>query len=382
MDIGAFIKNVRKNNSGSISWILFYVCSLMVSTTEVGRKLSWILIMYMSYAYYDKYLKLYTGKQDTITSPKFADIIKSHNFDIALYFKYLRKCFVAPTLIGVVLCMVWAIFSGDMMWCVDAGEFIIIPLIVSYVEESLTYKRMHEELPKVWNVVEGIVMNIVKFSAFVMAYVSVVLIIIEGLWPVVAKSVTGEFTETEVICTIFAHYWVYVWIIASLFFVLAFADFSKASVRVRRCIRIVFFTACIIVLIASVFGLRYNHIVIKDQEFVVVRQGKSTKYGIDDIKKTRVFFDHTFEVKLYFEDGTDICLINGISDSSEAWEKKYDNEYSYIVFLVEELDKRGVKLEIDDVDKLKSEVSNLNKECQTDFERILEIMERSSGSDT
>ncbi|MCR5518237.1 MAG: hypothetical protein K6F17_06660 [Lachnospiraceae bacterium] len=85
-------------------------------------------------------------------------------------------------------------------------------------------------------------------------------------------------------------------------------------------------------------------------------------------------------MKLYFEDGTDICLTNGISDSSEAWEKMYDNEYSYIVYLVEELDKRGVKLEIDDVDKLKSEVSDLNKECQADFERILEIMERSSST--
>ena len=308
---------------------------------------------------------------------KLAEIMRSHAFDAKTYFGLLFKKLV-PLQIGSFFILLFAgILQKSELKTILLFECLLILLpqlaiLLKYIafEKSQQVGLLWPALISAGRYVEMFARIIALGAAFI--EFGIFFVDTFGIHPItksVNDGIAASFQFHDdlllIICFLTAA-------LASLFFTdngvetphFAWIKFRKISV-----------IGLILISIASgafyCYSIRNDYVCLMEDS-ITVKAGDTTKtYALDEISSYRIFAnDLALAMEVTFTDGTRQKLFTDSSEETKAWSDKYDNTYSYVSFLTQNLKSLGINGTLEDADVLDDTVKTNSPTIQADYETI------------
>jgi hypothetical protein len=405
MIIESFRKYMGKSNRQLFGWIFTWITSVLmfcISTKSesvtfekldgFNTALAVILLLIAVNMYIDKYSKFYGSKDMDRTedlallrNESVTDIMKSHSFNMGLYFKALYIKLVPIQIASAVLLGVAGAFKVFPMTnaVIFVGVMLAAPGLMIFMRYLVADYELDHSFGLGRKIVYGLFKGIYSFARIFVVGVSFIMLgtlalavfssntVMKG----VDDSVPVSFTSNTGIFLI-------IMFVAAILLCLFLTDTDKellvsSWVKVRNVLMIVSIATIIVTAAIYTYVYKNSNVMLTENSITVNNYGTKTEYTLDDIESYRVYYkqgDDAMDMEVTFKDGHVETLFKGNSDSTNAWSDKYLSDYHYAYDLMCKLADRGIVGTIDDKDKIEKTVSGYDERIYEAYHDMIRVV--------
>ncbi|MBQ8950872.1 MAG: hypothetical protein IJ065_06845 [Eubacterium sp.] len=400
-----FISYMGRNNRQLFGWIVTWITSVLMFCISVNSEgvtkenlsafntvLAVMLLVIAVNMYIDKYIRFYRTKDISkiedaafLRNESLIEVMKSHSFDMGMYFKELYVRLIPVQIISSVLLCIAGIFKFYPMTyaALFAAIMLVVPGLAAFIRYRAAAFELNHRVGLLFKVVMGLIKGVYSFARIFVVGVSFIMLGTLALAIFSSNVVLKGFDDGTAVCiTSNTGILMIIMFVAAIILCLFLTDTDRemlvqAWIKVRYVIIILALVT--IVGAAGVYTYVYSksNVVLKEDSITVNQYGSTTEYSLDDIETYRVYYkqsDETMDMEITFKDGHVENIFKGNSDSTDAWGEKYFSDYHYAYDLMSKLSDRGVVGTIDDRDRIEKTVSGYDEKIYEAYQDMLRVV--------
>ncbi|MCR5249890.1 MAG: hypothetical protein K6E50_04725 [Lachnospiraceae bacterium] len=390
--------HVRRINKERIGWIAIWITVwfiMPISGFEHGIETglyflicSGALLFAASWEYADKFLEI--GRAEGATegpalslgllgsTGRFVNIMRLHAFDSNAYFRILiRRLFPwqALTIAYAAVLGIVRLIEGKVSLCLVLAAALIPVLTLLMRAGGFRHALMHES--RRMAALGGVIRFAYRLAVFILYETVLLSLVLLALALIGSSLAMRGIDEKQVAMVSVGSGNAFLFcILGAVVFGYVVLDTVKGGKK-RRILNRGLIAAALLGVAAGI-GI-YAHqsvndiLVIHEDGITVKRGGTETEYGLGDVASYRVFPEEndSLQMELAFSDGSREKLFLDSSETTPAWEERYQNRYDYAAELSEKLAALGVKGTVEDRDTLAGCVEDASGNGRKALERII-----------